>query len=329
MTRSKIRWGILGTGFIAKTFASALSGMQNAEIQAVGSRYKDTAEGFAKAFNAKRAYAGYEALACDPEVDVIYISSPHSCHAEHTLLCLKAGKAVLCEKPLAINATQAEVMIRTARERNLFLMEAMWTHFLPAMERFRGLVIEGAIGEPRLLAADFGFRTDFNPKSRLFDPALGGGALLDVGVYGVSLASMLFGSITGVTGLAHLGPTRVDEQSAMVLSCDGGRLAVLYAATRTETPQEVTLMGTAGRIRIHSPWWQTKRLTLNNVDGEQMMDVPYEGNGYQYEAEEVHRCLKEGRRESTLMPLDKTLAITRAMDALRTQWGVRYPGEVA
>ncbi|MGQ0603612.1 MAG: Gfo/Idh/MocA family protein [Anaerolineales bacterium] len=327
MTPSRIRWGILGTGNIAKAFAGALARAPDAEITAVGSRSRETALAFAQAFGVKRAHASYETLAGDPDVDVIYVSSPHSSHAEHTLLCLNAGKAVLCEKPLALNAAQAQTMIRTAREHNVFLMEAMWTRFFPAMERFRELVAEGGIGEPRLLAADFGFRTDFDPKSRLFDPALGGGALLDVGVYAVSLASMVFGSATGVTGLAHLGPTGVDEQAAMVLSYPSGQLAVLYTATRTESPQEATLLGTAGRIRIHSNWWRPERLTLHTAAGEQTLEIPYDGNGYHYEVEEVQRCLREGRRESARMPLDESLAVLRTMDALRVQWGVRYSEE--
>jgi predicted dehydrogenase len=325
---SKTRWGILGTGNIASQFARGLAELDDAELVAVGSRTADSAEAFGERFGAPRRHDSYAALASDPEVDAIYVATPHPLHHDNTIMGLEAGKAVLCEKPFAINAGQAEQMIATARTRGVFLMEAMWTRFLPHMVRLRELLAAGVIGEVRMLQVDFGFRTSFNPQGRLFDPALGGGALLDVGIYPVSLASMIFGTPERVTGMAHLGETGVDEQSAMIFGYAGGRLALLSQAIRTNSPHEALLLGTAGKIRVHSSWWKQTTITLS-VDGkpDEVIDVPTAGNGYNYEAAEVGRCLRAGLTESAVMPLDETLAIMRSLDEVRAQWGLRYPGE--
>ena len=322
----KVRWGILGTGNIAHQFARGLTALPEAELVAVGSRSQGTADAFGDEFGVAHRHASYEALAGDPEVEAIYVSTPHSYHKDNTLLCLEAGKAVLCEKPFAINAREAQEMIRFAREKRVFLMEAMWTRFLPVLVRVRQLLAEQAIGEVRMLSADFGFRTEARPESRLFNPELGGGALLDVGVYPVSLASMIFGTPSRIAGLAHLGEMGVDEQGAMILMYGGGQIATLYTAIRTNTPHEATIMGTQGSIRLHSPWWKGTAMTLSVRGGEdEVIDLPFEGNGYNYEAAEVGRCLREGRLESDQMPLDETLAIMQVMDQIREQWGLRYP----
>ena len=292
----KIRWGIIGTGNIAGQFARGLAVLPEAELAAVGSRTAAAAEAFGEAFDVPHRHSSYEDLARDPDVDVVYVATPHSLHRQNTLLCLRAGKAVLCEKPFAINAAEAEEMISLAREKGLLLMEAMWSRFFPAMAKVRELLAAGAIGRVWLLTADFGFRARFDPSSRLFDPALGGGALLDVGVYTVSLASMVFGSPSQVTGLAYLGPTGVDEQAGIILGYEGGELAVLATAIRAATPQDAMLMGSDGHICIHSRWWMPTRLTLS-VPGreDEVFELPFTGNGYNYEAAEVTACLRSGR----------------------------------
>jgi predicted dehydrogenase len=325
---SKTRWGILGTGNIASQFARGLAALDDAELVAVGSRTPESAAAFGEKFGAQRRHGSYAALASDPEVEAIYVATPHPLHKDNTLLCIQAGKAVLCEKPFAINAGEAQEMIAAARARGVFLMEAMWTRFLPHMVRLRELLAAEAIGEVRMLQADFGFRTGFNPQGRLFDPALGGGALLDVGIYTASLASMVFGAPERVTSMADLGATGVDEQSALIFGYSGGRLALLSQAIRTSSPHEALLLGTKGKIRVHGSWWKGAPITLS-VDGQpdQVIDVPSVGNGYNYEAAEVGRCLREGRTESEVMPLDETLAIMRSLDEVRGQWGLRYPGE--
>jgi len=324
----KFRWGILGTGAIARQFVEGLRSLPEAEVLAVGSRSEASAAEFADEREIPRRYAGYDDLAADSDVDIVYVATPHPFHAGNAELCLNAGKAVLCEKPFTVNAAEAERVIGLARDKGLFLMEGMWTRFFPLMGKVRRLVSEGAIGEVRMLNVDFGFRTDVNPASRLFDPALGGGALLDVGVYCVSLASMVLGHPSGSVGLAHLGETGVDEQASMVLKHEEGRLANLSIGIRTATPQEATIMGTDGFLRIHSPWWRPASMTISRPGEEgETVEAPVSGNGFNYEAAEVMRCLEAGKTESEIMPLDETLSVMRTMDGVRAAWGLRYPSE--
>ena len=324
----KIRWGILSTGKIAARFAEGLAVLPDAELVAVGSRTPAAAEAFGAQYGIPHRHGSYEALVADPDVDVIYIGTPHPLHKENSLLALRHGKAVLCEKPFTLNAAEAAEVIAVAREQRLFLMEAMWMRYIPAIVKVRELLAAGALGEVRLVAADFGFRAEFDPQSRLFAPELGGGALLDVGIYPLSLACMVLGPPAHVTGLAHRGVTGVDEQSAFLLGYEDGRLAVLYAAVRTNTPVEATIMGTAGQMRIHSPMFHPTRLTLSRPgQDDERLELPVAGNGYNYEAAEVMRCLRAGELESPVMPLAETLAIMQTMDQLRAQWGLKYPSE--
>jgi len=325
---SKFRWGILGTGAIARQFVRGLRALSEAEVFAVGSRSEASAAKFADKNNIPRRHASYEDLISDPDVDVVYIATPHPLHAENAALCLQAGKAVLCEKPFCVNAAEAEQVVELAREKRLFIMEGMWTRFIPLMEEVRRLVSQRALGEVRMLNADFGFRADLDPASRLFDQKLGGGALLDVGVYCVSFASMILGQPSGSVGLSHLGETGVDEQASIVLEHEGGRLANLSIGIRTATPQEATIMGTEGYVRIHAPWWRPKSMTIYRPGEEsETVDAPVSGNGFNYEAAEVMRCLEAGKTESDVMPLEETVSVMRTMDRIRAAWGLRYPGE--
>jgi predicted dehydrogenase len=323
----RIRWGFIGTGRIAGAFAEGLRAVPDAELVAAWSTSRGAPQ-FAENYEVPRLHKTREDLLCDRDVDVVYVASPHSSHMEHGIAALNAGKPVLCEKPFAINAEQAERVIRTAREKRVFVMEAMWTRFFPLMVKLRQMIAEGIIGEVRMVASDFGFRAAFDPKNRAFNPELGGGALLDVGVYCVSLASMLFGPPERIAGLAHLGASGVDEQSAMVLAHGKGELAMCYTAVSTETPQEASIMGTSGQIRIHSPWWKPTKMSVM-AGGRPVEDIEFavEGNGYNYEAAEVMRCLREGKLESPTMSLDESLSIMRTMDQLRAEWGLKYPME--
>jgi predicted dehydrogenase len=324
----KFRWGILGTGAIARQFVRGLRSLPEAEVLAVGSRSEASAAKFADERNIPRGHASYHALASDPDVDVVYIATPHPFHAENAMLCLEAGKAVLCEKPFCVNAPEAERVVELARERGLFIMEGMWTRFFPLMEEVRRLVSEGDIGEVRMLNVDFGFRADLDPASRLFDQTLGGGALLDVGVYCVSFASMVLGRPSGSVGISHLGETGVDEQASVVLEHEGGRLANLSIGIRTTTPQEATIIGTEAYVRIHAPWWRPESMTISRPGTEdEHVEAPVSGNGFNYEAAEVMRCLEAGKTESDIMPLDETVSIMKTMDSIRAAWGLRYPGE--
>ncbi len=326
-----VRWGVLGPGSIARKFCEGLADLEATELVAVGSRSAKSANAFADEFNVATRHDSYEKLVNDPNVDVIYIATPHSFHAEHSKLCLNAGKAVLCEKPFTINASQAQEVIAIAREKQLFLMEAVWSLFLPHMIKIRKLIAEDAIGELRMLQADFGFRTGVNPESRLFDPKLGGGALLDVGIYPIVLALDLLGKPTDIKSFANLGATGVDEEASILMKHEQGQQSLLSTAITLDTPHEAQLLGTKGRIHIHGSWWQPSSFTLYQ-DGKTAQHIEVDeveslANGYNYEALEVNRCLREGLTESATMPLDQTLKLMQTLDAIRAQWGLQYPME--
>ena len=320
------RWGILGTGKIARQFAEGLKVLPEAMLVAVGSRSAAQASAFGTQFNIPIRHSSYEALVNDPNVDIVYVATPHSCHKENTLLALSAGKAVLCEKPFTLDAHDAAEVIAFARAQKLFLMEAMWTRCFPLMARVREMLQSNEIGDVGMLTADFGFRAEYEDEKRLFDLSVGGGALLDVGVYPVSLASMIFGTPTRIASLANLGKTGVDEEAAMILAHEKGQLAVLSTAIRLDTAQEAILIGTTGRIRIHPPWWRPAAFTISREGvADQTQEFSFDGNGYQFEAAEVMNCLRSGELESSVMPLDETLAVMKTLDAIRAQWGLKYP----
>ena len=337
-----VRWGILSTGYIANMFAEGLTAVEDAELVAVGSRTQANAETFGAKWNVPHRHASYEALANDPDVDVIYVATPHPFHHRDTLLCLDAGKHVLVEKPFALNAREAQDMIERARARDLFLMEAMWTRFIPAMVQVRQWIAAGEIGDVQLVRANLSFMTEFNPKSRLFAPELAGGALLDVGIYPISFAYMVLGSPKTVSSTAALGPTGTDDRSAYLFGYDGGKTAQLSSAVQLAVPVEADIIGTQGYIKLHQSWINPRVITLakpvavgvearlifeGNLYDTQTVHVPTTGNGYNYEALEVAACLRAGQQESAILPLDESLDIMRTLDTLRGQWGLVYPGE--
>lgn len=324
-----IRWGILGTGNIAHQFAEGLKSARGAVLQAAGSRSQATADVFADKFNIPHRHASYEALANDPQVDVVYIATPHPMHKPNAILCLEAGKAVLCEKPFTINKGEAEAVVACARKHNLFLMEAMWTRFLPTVAKVREWLQEGRIGDVRMVRADFGFRAGYNEESRLFAPNMGGGGLLDVGIYPISLAAMALGvRPKEIISVAEIGPTGVDDQNMVTMKYANGALAITASAIRTNTPQDALFMGETGSIYLHAPFWRGEQLTLS-VDGRdpETVTLPMEGNGYNYQAEAVMECMRAGKTECETMPLDDTIALMEIMDTARAQWGLRYPIE--
>ncbi len=327
---ARFRWGILGPGNIAAKFAAGVAALDDQEVIAVGSRTQASADRFADRFDILRRHVGYEALAADPNVDAIYVATPHSFHHEHTLLALRHGKHVLCEKPFAINAAQAQEMVDEARRQQLFLMEAMWSRFLPIIVEARRLIAEGAIGKVQMIQADFGFRASFNPASRLFDPALGGGALLDVGVYPISLATMVLGQPDRIAAIAALGATGIDENTGILFGFPSGEVALLSTSVRATTPQEAVIIGDNGTIRLHSPWWVGDTLTLHPAGEEpQVIRRPYLANGYSHEAIEVASCVRAGKLESETMSLDESVRIMAIMDEIRAQLGMKYPMETS
>lgn len=321
------KWGILGPGNIANKFMTGLGALDNAVPYAAGSREPSRAEAFAKKYNLKKAYGSYDELAADPDVDIIYISTTHPHHEEAAITCLNAKKAVICEKPFAANAAQAARMIDCARANKVFLMEAMWTRFLPHIKKTAELISEGAIGEVRHINADFGFRAGVDPKGRLFSPDTAGGSLLDVGVYNISFCNMIFGKAPeSISSQITVGSTGVDEIASALLGYKGQKSAFALSAIRLNTPQEALIYGDEGSIKL-SPYWCGDTILLNNKDGFKEIKLPFGNGGFQYEAAEVMDCLDKNLLESPVMPLDETLAVMKCLDKIRYDNNLRYPFE--
>ncbi|WP_229401045.1 Gfo/Idh/MocA family protein [Micromonospora okii] len=319
------RWGILATGHIAGRFAEDLRLVPGAELVAVGSRTPDGARRFADKHGAKRAYGSWAELAADDEVDVIYVATPHAAHHEATMTCLAAGRAVLVEKPFTLDLADSVELVEAARSRGVFLMEAMWMRTNPLVLRVVELIAEGAIGEVTSVQADFGVAGPFPPESRMRARALGGGALLDVGVYPVSLAHLLLGVPQHVRAWAKIGPEGVDENTGMIFGYDSGALATLSCGMVGATPLAASITGTTGRIDLPAPFFRPPSATLYRGVGEpETIPADLTGGGYQHEAAEVQRCLAEGLTESPLVPHATTLEVMGLLDAVREQIGVHY-----
>ncbi|MBM4164157.1 MAG: Gfo/Idh/MocA family oxidoreductase [Lentisphaerae bacterium] len=319
------RWGILAPGRIAGQFAEAVTALPDAAVAAVGSRDLGRAEAFAARHAIPRAYGSYAALVADPDLDAIYVASPHSYHRDHVLLALAAGKPVLCEKPLGATLEHAAAMIAAARRANLFLMEALWTRFLPALSAARGWMDAGRIGPLRRLDADFSFRCGWNPESRLLNPELAGGGLLDVGVYVLSLAQWAFGSLPDpAASSAAIGKTGVDEQAAIIFQWPDGAQAVLTCGVRTPGTAHARLAGTDGSIEIPS-FFSAQEAILRAGGAEERVRTPHLKNGFEYEIAEAMACIRKGLLESPVLPWRDTLRLAEVSSGLIGQWGVRYP----
>lgn len=320
----KINWGIIGLGNIANLFASDLQLSDRSILRGVASRSHEKAQGFGKQFNAEKCYGSYKELADDPEIDVIYIATPHSFHFEQTLMCLEMGKAVLCEKPMGIHADETEKMIEAARTRGLFLMEGMWTRFIPATVKMLELLEQGAIGDLLFINADFGFKSDAGPESRLYNKALGGGSLLDIGIYPVYLSLLTLGIPKKIRAMARLTETDVDSYCSMLFDHENGSKSVLESTLEAETPIEASLYGSRGMLKLHSRFHHSERISLT-LDGEnQVLDLPYKGNGYYHEIEEVNHCLLNQRTESEKLPLQTSLDLIRTIDRVKNEIGLSY-----
>ena len=322
----EIRWGILGTGKIARAFANALSDTPGAALAAVGSRSIDSAQAFAGEFSAV-AYGSYQALADATGVDIVYIGTPHPIHFENARMLLNAGKAVLCEKPFMINQREAEEIVALARAKKLFLMDAMWTRFMPALAAVREVIASGEIGPALQVSADFGFTATTDPLHRVNNLALGGGALLDLGIYPLSIAAALLGPVTSVLAQADIGPTGVDLQTAFSLRHVGGGMSLCSCSLSARTPAELTVSGPLGHVRMNTMFHRTDSITVVTEGAARTIQTPYLGNGYVHEAIEAARCVRAGLLESPIMPLDESVALMGVLDTIRAQIGLRYPSD--
>ncbi|MCP2032234.1 putative dehydrogenase [Okibacterium sp. HSC-33S16] len=326
MTNTGLRWGILGPGGIAQAFASDLV-LHNFTVQAVGSRRADAAASFAEKFGIANVHGSYEELVADPEVDAIYIATPHPFHAEQALLALNAGKHVLVEKPFTLNAREAEAVVARAEELGLVVLEAMWTRFLPHMARIREILDSGAIGEVRSLIADHTQDLPDDPAHRINDLALGGGALLDLGIYPISFASALFGAPASVQATATFKDTGADASIATLFSYGNGRIATTLSASDTRGPNRATILGTEGRIEIDAVWYTPTSFTVYDAAGEVTETYQSEvaGRGMQFQAAELERLVEKGQLESPLLPHAEMVSIMGTLDDVRSQIGLVYP----
>jgi predicted dehydrogenase len=329
MSRKKIKWGIIGLGKIAAKFASDLLLSDRSELFAVASRDGEKAASFACQFKANKHYGTYADLAADPDIDVVYIATPHVFHFEQSMMCLQQGKNVLCEKPLGMNSWQVQIMMEEARKRNLFLMEGLWTRFIPATEKLIDLLAANAIGAPIFLHADFGFKGHFDPESRVFNKQLGAGSLLDIGIYPVYLSLLVFGQPTEIKAMARMSPTGVDSYCAMLGSFAHGGKAMLESTIEADTSTEAILVGTEGSIKLHSRFHHSEKITLTKNGAETDFVLPYTANGYVHEIEEVENCLLSGKTESDRVPLQTSLNLTSVLDRIRTEIGLVYEADIA
>jgi predicted dehydrogenase len=315
-----VRWGILGTGGIAGAFAADLQLTDSGVAAAVGSRSQVAADRFADEFGIASRHASYESLVADPDVDVVYVATPHPMHHDNAILALRAGKHVLVEKPFTMNAAEAREIVAVARERGLFAMEAMWTRFLPHTAVIRDWLAQGVLGDVVTVTADHGQWFAEDARSRLFAPELGGGALLDLGVYPVSFASMVLGTPSRIVSLSDPAFTGVDGQTSMLFGYDGGAQAVLTCTLRAKSPTRAAIVGTDARIEVEGNFYAPATVTLIPRKGSPaLVESGHEGRGLRHQADEVARRLAAGDAESPLMPLDETISIMETMDTVLAQ----------
>jgi uncharacterized protein (TIGR00369 family) len=317
---SPVRWGILGTGGIAAAFAADLRLTDSGVVVAVGSRSQASADRFADEFAVAGRHGSYESLVADPQVDVVYVASPHPMHRDNAILALRAGKHVLVEKPFTMNAAEARDIVREARERGLFAMEAMWTRFLPHVGVIRDWLASGLLGDVVTVTADHGQWFAEDAGFRLFAPELGGGALLDLGVYPVSFASMVLGAPSRVVSISDPAFTGVDAQTSMLFGYDGGAQAVLTCTLRAKSPTRAAIVGTEARIEVEGDFYAPSAVTLRPREGDPVrVESAHEGRGLRHQADEAARLLAAGALESPLMPLDETISIMETMDQVLAQ----------
>ncbi|MET4782694.1 Gfo/Idh/MocA family oxidoreductase [Glaciihabitans sp. UYNi722] len=323
-----IRWGILGTGGIAHAQAADLVG-NGFTVTAVGSRDQQSADSFAAEFDIPNAHGSYEALVTDPDVDVIYVSTPHPFHASGAMLALRGGKHVLVEKPFTLNAAEAREVVGVASANKLVVLEAMWTRFLPHMLRIREIIAAGTLGDVRTLIADHNQHLPKDPEHRINNPALGGGALLDLGIYPVSFAYDLFGVPTSVNAVSSFIETGVDRQDAIVFGYGDGQQAVLHTALDTLGPNTAVIIGTEGRIEIDSVWYMPTSFTVFDSENTvvERFEQPVRTRGMQFQAWEVERLVAAGLTEGTILPPSESLQIMETLDEIRRQIGLKYPQE--
>lgn len=322
-----IKWGILGTGYIARRFASDLKLAEGTELVAIGSRSINSAKQFADEYSVANYFGSYEEVANCPDVDVVYVATPHTLHYENTLMCLNGNKAVLCEKPFAINKRDTEVMINLAREKKLFLMDALWTKFHPHYLKMLDLVITGELGDVKVVFSNFGYVVTPQHSTRLLDPALGGGSILDIGIYNIFTTLDVLGMPDNVDVKIVATDGGVDEQCSVIFTYNNGAMASLFSSFRTTLATEAEVCGTKARVKLTPDFYTASaNVELYREGGaRELLEVGREnGFGYQYEARHVNECLRAGLTESPVVSHNYTLTLMELLDKIRGLAGVKY-----
>jgi len=319
------KWGILGAGNIANQLATDLKILSNAKLHAIASRSEARAYEFAGKYDIPVHYSRWEDLSADPDVDIVYIATHHPFHFENSLACLNAGKAVLCEKPFTMNKRELDQLVSTARNKKIFLMEAFWTRFLPSIQKILEITESGELGTLQNIHADIGYRLEFDPIHRLYDPAKGGGSLLDMGVYPVFISLLMAGIPDKIHAITRLAETGVDQSCNMIFEHNQNIVSSLSCTARAVTPVEASLLFEKGWIRMESLWFTPGPITIHRPGQQpEIIEFKEPGKGYHYEAAEVMRCLDEGLTESPLLPLDFSLDLMGTLDRVREIGGIRY-----
>lgn len=320
----KINWGILGLGNIANKFAEDLQLSSNSILYGVASREINKAKNFSNTFNSIKYYGSYEELANDSAIDIIYIATPHTFHFKNAMMCLKNNKAVLCEKPMGVNSNQVKIMIEEAKSRNLFLMEGLWTRFIPATEKLIEILNKKIIGDVLFIRADFGFKGDSNLESRIYNKELGGGSLLDIGIYPIYLSLLTLGLPIDIKVMARMTETHVDSYCSMLFNYENGAKASLESTVEAETPTEAYIYGSHGILKLHSRFHHTEKITISRNGENEVLDITYKGNGYIHEIEEVNTCLLNQEIESSKLPFKTSIDLISLIDSVKEEIGLEY-----
>lgn len=320
-----MNWGIIGLGKISNKFAAAMKLVESANLYAVASRNQAKADDFAAVHQAEVAYGSYAALFQDEKVAVVYVGTPHVFHAENAIAAMENGKAVLCEKPIAMNSVEAKRMFDCAKANNVFLMEALWTRFIPSFIKAKELVENGAIGEVKNIVADFGFRSSADADSRVFNPSLGGGSILDVGIYPIFLATSILGKPQNIKAIANLNAQKTDDSCGMLFDY-GNAMANLTSSLVANQKVEATIFGTTGAIQLNNRFHEPTSISIfrNFKEEEKRITFEEKGSGMQYQIFEVENCLKNKKIESKMMSWSDSLLLHEVIDWVRMEAGVRY-----
>lgn len=320
----KVNWGIIGLGKIANKFAADLQLSNKAVLYGVASRDINKAKSFGKKFSSITSFGSYHELADDPNIDVVYIATPHTYHFENTMMCLRKNKHVLCEKPMGLNTKEVEIMIAEAKSRKLFLMEGIWTRFIPGIEKLLDLLSKNSIGNILSLHADFGFKAEVDFQKRLYNKELGGGSLLDIGIYPIYLSIITMGLPKDIAATAQMTETGVDNSCSMEFIYENKSKASLESSIESKTPTEAYIKGSNGSIKLHSRFHHTEKITISRDATTEILDIKYNGQGYIHEIEEVNTCILNQETESSKLPLKTSLDLISIIDKVKEKIGLTY-----